>query len=80
MAQLEAQVRQDAAQIDTARTNLSYTTISSPLDGRTGIRQVDQGNIVHASDTTPLTVITQLQPISVVFTLRSRRWPRWRTR
>ncbi len=69
VAQLEAQVRQDVAQIDTARTNLSYTTISSPLDGRTGIRQVDQGNIVHASDTTPLTVITQLQPISVVFTL-----------
>ncbi len=69
VAQLEAQVRQDQAQIDTARTNLSYTTISSPLDGRTGIRQVDQGNIVHAADTTPLTVITQLQPISVVFTL-----------
>ncbi len=69
VAQLEAQVRQDQAQIDTARTNLSYTTITSPLDGRTGIRQVDQGNIVHAGDTTPLTVITQLHPISVVFTL-----------
>ena len=69
VAQLEAQIRQDQAQIDTARTNLSYTTISSPLNGRTGIRQVDQGNIVHAADTTPLTVITQLQPISVVFTL-----------
>ena len=69
VAQLEAQVRQDQAQIDTARTNLSYTTITSPLDGRTGIRQVDAGNIVHASDTTPLTVITQLHPISVVFTL-----------
>jgi multidrug efflux system membrane fusion protein len=69
VAQLVAQVQQDVAAIDTARTNLSYTTISSPLDGRTGIRQVDQGNIVHASDTTPLTVITQLQPISVVFNL-----------
>ena len=69
VAQLVAQVQQDQAQIDTARTNLSYTTISSPIDGRTGIRQVDAGNIVHASDTTPLTVITQLQPISVVFTL-----------
>ena len=69
VAQDEAIVRQDQAQIDTARTNLSYTTISSPLDGRTGIRQVDSGNIVHASDTTPLTVVTQLQPISVVFTL-----------
>ena len=69
VAQLVAQVQQDQAQIDTARTNLSYTTIVSPIDGRTGIRQVDAGNIVHASDATPLTVITQLQPISVVFTL-----------
>ncbi len=69
VAQLVAQVQQDQAQIDTARTNLSYTTIASPIDGRTGIRQVDSGNIVHAADTTPLTVITQLQPISVVFTL-----------
>jgi multidrug efflux system membrane fusion protein len=69
VAQLVAQIQQDQAQIDTAKTNLSYTTITSPLDGRTGIRQVDAGNIVHASDTTPLTVITQLQPISVVFTL-----------
>ncbi len=69
VAQLVAQVQQDQAQIDTARTNLSYTTMASPIDGRTGIRQVDAGNIVHAADTTPLTVITQLQPISVVFTL-----------
>ncbi len=69
VAQDEALVRQDQAQIDTARTNLSYTAIASPLDGRTGIRQVDQGNIVHAADATPLVVITQLQPISVVFTL-----------
>ena len=69
VAQLVAQVQQDQAQIDTARTNLSYTTIASPIDGRTGIRQVDAGNIVHAGDTTPLTVITQLQPITVVFTL-----------
>jgi multidrug efflux system membrane fusion protein len=69
VAQLEAQVKQDQAQIDTARTQLSYTTIVSPLDGRTGIRQVDAGNIVHASDATGLVVITQLQPISVLFTL-----------
>ncbi len=69
VVQDEALVRQDQAQIDTARTNLSYTTVASPLDGRTGIRQVDSGNIVHAADATPLTVITQLQPISVVFTL-----------
>ena len=69
VAQLEAQVRQDQAQIDTARTQLSYCTITSPIDGRTGIRQVDPGNIVHAVDATGLVVITELQPISVVFTL-----------
>jgi multidrug efflux system membrane fusion protein len=69
VAQDEAQVRQDQAQIDNARTQLGYTTITSPLDGRTGMRQVDAGNIVHASDTTGLVVITQLQPISVMFTL-----------
>jgi multidrug efflux system membrane fusion protein len=75
VAQDEAQVRQDQAAIDTAKTNLSYTTIVSPLDGRTGIRQIDQGNIVHASNTTPLTVITQLRPISVVFTLAQQSLP-----
>jgi membrane fusion protein, multidrug efflux system len=69
VAQDEAQVKQDQAQIDNARTQLGYTTITSPLDGRTGIRQVDPGNIVHASDITGLVVITQLQPISVLFTL-----------
>ena len=75
VAQDEAQVRQDQAAIDTAKTNLSYTTIVSPLDGRTGIRQVDQGNIVHSADTTPLTVVTQLRPISVVFTLAQQSLP-----
>ena len=69
VAQDEALVNQDQAQIESTRTQLSYTTISSPIDGRTGIRQVDAGNIVHASDTTGLVVITQLQPISVLFTL-----------
>jgi multidrug efflux system membrane fusion protein len=75
VAQDEAQVRQDQAAIDTAKTNLSYTTIVSPLDGRTGIRQIDQGNIVHAAGATPLTVITQLRPISVVFTLAQQSLP-----
>jgi multidrug efflux system membrane fusion protein len=69
VAQYEAQVAQDQAQIDTARTNLSYTTITSPLEGRIGIRQVDAGNIVHASDLTGLVVLTTLKPISVLFTL-----------
>jgi multidrug efflux system membrane fusion protein len=69
VAQLEAQIRGDQAAIDSAQTQLSYTTITSPLSGRTGIRLVDQGNIVHAADATGLVVVTQLQPISVVFTL-----------
>jgi membrane fusion protein, multidrug efflux system len=69
VAQLEAQVRQDQAQIDTARTQLGYTMIAAPIDGRTGMRLVDAGNIVHAADATGMVMITQLQPISVVFTL-----------
>ncbi len=67
--QLQATVKGDQAAIDSARVNLAYTTITSPLDGRTGIRQVDQGNIVHATDPNGIVVITQLRPISVVFTL-----------
>jgi multidrug efflux system membrane fusion protein len=69
VAQLEAQVAQDQAQIDNARTQLSYTTITSPIDGRAGIRQVDAGNIVHATDTTGMVVLTALKPIAVIFTL-----------
>ncbi|GAN76159.1 efflux RND transporter periplasmic adaptor subunit [Acidisphaera rubrifaciens] len=69
VAQLEAQLRQDQAQVDTARTNLSYTTITAPIDGRAGFRSVDVGNIVHPTDTTPLTVISQMRPVDVVLTL-----------
>ena len=69
VAQLEAQVRLDQAQIDNAKAILDYTTITAPIAGRTGIRLVDQGNIVHASDSTGIVVITQLQPISLLFTL-----------
>ena len=75
VAQDEALVKQDQAQIDTARTNLSYTVIASPIDGRAGIRQVDAGNIIHASDTTGLVVITTLRPISVLFTLPQQALP-----
>jgi multidrug efflux system membrane fusion protein len=67
--QLEATVAADQANIDAAQVQLDYTTIKAPVSGRTGIRLLDQGNIVHASDATGLVVITQLQPISVVFTL-----------
>jgi multidrug efflux system membrane fusion protein len=67
--QLTAQLQVDQAQIDSARTQLDYTRITSPIDGRTGIRLVDPGNIVHAADTTGIVVVTQVQPITVVFTL-----------
>ena len=66
---LEALVKGDQATIDAARTQLAYTTITSPIGGRTGMRLVDQGNNVRATDTTGIVVITQLHPISVVFTL-----------
>jgi len=69
LAQLQAQVKGDAAAVDSARTQLDYTRISSPIDGRTGIRLVDPGNNVHASDTTGIVVVTQLQPISIIFSL-----------
>lgn len=67
--QLIAAVKADDAAIESAKVQLDYTTITSPIDGRTGIRQVDQGNIVHASDATGIVTLTQLKPISVVFTL-----------
>ncbi len=67
--QLAATVQADQAGIDSAQVQLDYTTISSPLEGRCGVRLVDQGNIVHATDTNGLVVITQLRPIFVVFTL-----------
>ena len=67
--QLAAQIQVDQAVIDNARTQLDYTRITSPIDGRTGIRLVDPGNIVHAAATTGIVVVTQVQPISVIFTL-----------
>jgi multidrug efflux system membrane fusion protein len=69
VAQLEAQVLGDQAMIDNARTQLDYTTIRSPIHGRTGIRLTDPGNIVHAATATGIVVVTQVQPISVIFTL-----------
>jgi membrane fusion protein, multidrug efflux system len=69
VAQNVAQVQSDQAAIESAQATLGYTGIVAPLTGRTGIRQVDEGNIVHASDSTGIVVITQLQPISVMFNL-----------
>ncbi|MBS0234457.1 MAG: efflux RND transporter periplasmic adaptor subunit [Proteobacteria bacterium] len=69
VAELEAQIAQDVAAKEAAAVQLSYTQITAPLTGRTGIRLVDAGNIVHPTDTTGLVVITQTQPISVISTL-----------
>jgi membrane fusion protein, multidrug efflux system len=69
IAQLEATIRGDEAAIENAQTQLSYTSIVSPLDGRTGMRLIDRGNIVHAGDPGGLVVITQVHPIAVVFSL-----------
>ncbi len=69
VAQYTAQIDADQGAIDNAQAMLAYTTIRAPLDGRTGIRQVDEGNIIHASDTTGVVVLTQLKPISIFFNL-----------
>ncbi|HEY9140445.1 MAG TPA: efflux RND transporter periplasmic adaptor subunit [Bryobacteraceae bacterium] len=69
VAQYEGVVKNDQGQIDAAKLNLVYCHIASPITGRVGLRLVDPGNIVHAADTTGLLVITQVQPISVVFTV-----------
>jgi multidrug efflux system membrane fusion protein len=65
---LNAQIKGDQASIDNAQTQLSYTTIRSPLTGKVGFRLIDPGNIVHATDQTGIVTIVKLQPISVVFT------------
>jgi len=67
--QLEGQVRTDQAQVDNAKLQIVYCHITAPFAGRIGLRQVDPGNIVHASDTNPMLILTQLQPIAVIFTL-----------
>lgn len=67
--QAEGAIAADKAAIEAARVNLGYTKIVSPINGVVGLRQVDPGNIVHAADTTGLIVVTQLQPIAVIFTL-----------
>jgi multidrug efflux system membrane fusion protein len=69
VAQDQATIKSDQAQIESAKLNLTYARITAPTGGRVGLRQVDVGNIVHAGDATGVVVITQLQPIDVVFTL-----------
>ena len=67
--QYEGTVKLDQGQIDNARLQLVYARITAPISGRLGLRQVDPGNIVHASDTNGVVVITQLQPITVIYTI-----------
>src|SRR5208282_5480184 len=74
--QLKASILSDQAQIDNARVQVAYTTIRSPVNGRTGLRLVDVGNIVHAADTTGLVVINQIDPIAVIFTLPEEHVPK----
>ncbi|MGB7256584.1 MAG: efflux RND transporter periplasmic adaptor subunit [Pseudolabrys sp.] len=69
VAQLTAQVQSDQAAIENTKAILGYTTIVAPISGRTGIRQVDEGNIIRAAASQPIVVITQLNPISVLFNL-----------
>ncbi|HXE32374.1 MAG TPA: MdtA/MuxA family multidrug efflux RND transporter periplasmic adaptor subunit [Verrucomicrobiae bacterium] len=69
VGQFQGSIKADQATIDNAKLQLVYARITAPISGRVGLRLVDIGNIVHATDTTGLLVITQLQPISVIFTL-----------
>ena len=69
---LKATIEADQAGIESADTQLSFATITAPIDGRAGFRQVDAGNIVHASDATPITVLTQIKPAWAIFTLPQR--------
>ncbi len=69
VAQLQAAIQGDDAQIASAQLNIDYAHITSPIDGRTGIRLVDPGNLVQASQATGIVTVTQIHPISVVFTL-----------
>ena len=67
--QAQGSIQADQAAIQAAKVNVGYTRITSPINGVVGLRQVDPGNIVHAADTTALMVVTQMQPIAVIFTL-----------
>ncbi len=79
VGQLGASLKADQAQIDAAQLNLTYANIRSPIDGRTGARLVDIGNLVHAADTTGLVTVTQLRPIFVSFTVPQREFDTIRT-
>lgn len=75
VGQLEGTVQADKAQVDAAKLNLAYTRVTSPVDGHVGLRLVDVGNMVRSSDSNGLVVITQLQPIAVLFALPEQSLP-----
>jgi membrane fusion protein, multidrug efflux system len=75
VGQIQGQIKADEASIENARTQLSYTSIVSPIDGVTGIRRIDPGNIVHPTDTTGIVVLTQIQPITSIFTVPEQALP-----
>lgn len=75
VAQYEAQIRADEAAIEAVRVQLNYTTVTAPISGRIGLRNVDQGNVVRASDQSGIATITQIQPIAVLFTLPEKQLP-----
>ena len=75
VAQLEAAVKSDQAVIENALVNLSYTKLTAAIDGVTGIRQIDEGNIIHPTDANGLVDLTQIQPISLIFTLPQTTFP-----
>jgi multidrug efflux system membrane fusion protein len=76
VGQLEGTVKSDQAVVESAKLNVTYSHITSPINGRVGLRQVDPGNMIHATDINGLIVIAQLQPITVVFALPEDSIPR----
>jgi multidrug efflux system membrane fusion protein len=76
VAQLQSAIKADEALIEAANVQLDYTRLTSPIDGVTGVRQVDAGNVIHPTDPNGLVVVTQIQPISVIFTLPQTELPK----
>jgi membrane fusion protein, multidrug efflux system len=76
VAQLQAAIKADEALIEAAQVQLSYTKLTSPIDGVTGVRQIDIGNVIHPTDANGLVVVTQIEPISLIFTLPETVLPR----
>lgn len=76
VAQLQSAIKADEALIEAAKVQLGYTALTSPIDGVTGVRQIDIGNVIHPTDPNGLVVVTQIEPISVIFTLPETDLPR----